>query len=73
MEKIIPLFAIASLDHSRYPSVKIRYLAIDPTLVKYKLLNLSGLLSSKDTRQQALELMSSTPPATENRVSNAQT
>ena len=30
MGKIIPLFAIASLDHNRYPGVKIRYLSGNP-------------------------------------------
>ena len=32
IERIIPLFAIASLDHKRYPGVKSRYLAGDTAL-----------------------------------------
>ena len=47
MESIFPLFAIASLDHDRYPGVKSRYLAGDATLVNCDLLKLSGLLSRK--------------------------
>ena len=72
MEKIIPLFAIASLDCDHYPGVKIRYLAGYPALVNCKLLDLRGLVSSKETIQQALGLLISTPPATANRVSDAQ-
>ena len=52
--------------------MKIRYLAGNPTLVDFNLLDLSGILSSKETRQQALRLLSSTPPVTVNRVPNAQ-
>ena len=44
--RIIPLFAIASLDHERYPGVKSHYLAGDTALVNCDLLQLSGLLSS---------------------------
>ena len=72
MEKIISLFTIASLDHEFCPKVKIRYLAGDPALFKCNLLDLSGLISSKETRQQALQLPSSTPLATANRMSDAQ-
>ena len=73
MEKIIPLFATSSLDHYHYPGVKIRYLVGEPTLVKFSLLDLIGMISIKETRQQALGLTIVTPPATENRVSNTQT
>ena len=72
MEKIIPLFSIEILDHACYPGVKSRYLAGKPALVNCNLLDLSSLISSKDTRQQALGLPSSTPPSTENHVSNSQ-
>ena len=54
IERIIPLFAIASLDHERYPGVKICYLAGDTAMVNCDLLQLSGLLSSEETRQRAL-------------------
>ena len=50
MDKMIPLFTIASLDHDRYPGVNIRYLAGDPALVNCNLLDLIGLISSKETR-----------------------
>ena len=70
--KIIPLFTIASLDCNRYPDAKIRHLAGDPTLVNCNLLDLSGLLSSKYTRQQYLGLPSLTPPSTVNHLSNSQ-
>ena len=73
MEKIIPLFDIASLYHDCYLGVKIRYLAGDPELVNYNILNLSDLLNRKDTRQQALGLPISTTTTTADRVSNAQT
>ena len=56
MKKIIPLFAIASLDYNCYPVVKIRYLEVNPALFNCNLLNLIVLLSSKDTRHQALVL-----------------
>ena len=51
IEHIIPLFAIASLDHERYPGVKSRYLTGDTALVNCDLLQLSGLLSSEEKRQ----------------------
>ena len=51
MERIIPLFAIASIDHNCYPCVKIFYLAGDVALVNCNLLDISGLLSSKETRK----------------------
>ena len=73
MDKIIPLFAIESLDHDRYPGVKSLYLAGNSALVNCNRLDLSGLLSSEETRQQALGLTRSTPPTTANRVSNTQT
>ena len=72
LEKMIPLFAIASLDHDWYPWVKSRYLADDPALVNCNLFNLTGLLSSEETRKQALGLLRSTPLSTANLISNAQ-
>ena len=44
IDRIIPLFAIASLDHERYPGVKSRYLVGDTALVNCDLLQLSRLL-----------------------------
>ena len=44
IDSIIPLFAIASLDHERYPGVKSRYLAGDTALVNCNLLQLSGFI-----------------------------
>ena len=73
MEQIIPLFAIAGLDHNQYPGVTIRYLASDPALVNCNLIGLSILITIKETSVQALVLPRSTPPATANRVSNTQT
>ena len=73
VDKIIPLFAVESLDHNCYPGVKNRYLLGDPAMVDCNLLDLRGLLSSEDKRQQYLGLTSSTPPSTENCVSNTQT
>ena len=72
MDKIIPLFSVTILDHYCYPGVKIRYLAGYPALIKCNPLDLIGLISIKETRQQALGLLISTPPATINRMSNAQ-
>ena len=46
IDRIIPLFAIASLDHERYTVVKIQYLAGDTALVNFDLLHISCLLSS---------------------------
>ena len=63
IERIIPLFAIASLYDERYPGVKSRYLVGDTALVNCDLLQLSGLLSSEETRQQALGI-SAIPPST---------
>ena len=51
IDRIIPLFAISSLDHKRHPGVKSLYLARDTTLVNCDLLHFSALLSSEDTRQ----------------------
>ena len=71
IDRIIPLFAILSLDHERYPVVKSRYLAGDTALVNCDLFQLSGLLSSKETRQRALGLTNIHPSTTiANRVSN---
>ena len=47
IDRIIPLFAITSLDHDQYPGVKSRYLAGDTTVVNCDLLQLSDLLSSE--------------------------
>ena len=71
IDRIIPLFAIASLDNERYPGVKSHYLAGDTALVNCDLLQLSGLLSSEETRQRALGT-NSVPPSTTsiNQVSN---
>ena len=66
IEHIIPLFSIASLDHDRYPGVKSCYLAGDAALVNCGLLELSGLLSSEDTRQCAL-VIPNAPPSTKSR------
>ena len=54
IDRIFLLFAIASLNHEIYPVVKIRYLVGDTVLVNCDLLQLSGLLSSEETRQRAL-------------------
>ena len=40
MDRIKPFFSIASLDHDRYPGVKICYLAGDAALVNCILLDL---------------------------------
>ena len=72
MEQIIPLFSIAGLDHNQYPGVTIRYLASDPALVNCNLLDISGLVYGKDTRQQSLILLSSTHMAMVNCVSDVQ-
>ena len=73
MDKIIPLFTIASLDHDRYPRVKSRYLVGNAALKNCNLLDLSVLLPSEETCQKDLGLTRSTPPATTNRVSNTPT
>ena len=54
IDRIIPLFEITSLDHKRYPGVKSRYLTGDTALVNCDLFQLSGLLSSEETRQRPL-------------------
>ena len=72
MDQIIPLFSIASLHHGRYPSMKSQCLAGYPTLINCNLQDLSGIPSREDNRQKALVIPISTPPATVNRVSNAQ-
>ena len=74
IERIIPLFAIASLDHDYYSVVSSRYLAGDSTLVNCNLLQLSSLLSREETRQHALEIPNAPPSYTiANRVSKKQT
>ena len=72
INSIIPLVAIASLNHERYPGVKSCYLMGDTDLVNCDLLQLSGLLSSEEKRQRNLGIHN-TPPSTNsaNRVSNA--
>ena len=50
MDRIIPLFAITSLDRHRYPGLKSRYLVGDVALVNCNLLEFSGLLSSEETQ-----------------------
>ena len=62
INRIIPLFAIASIDHDRYPGVKSCYLAGETALVNCELLQLIGLLSSEETRQRALGI-TATPPS----------
>ena len=49
MERIVPLFSISGLDHDHYPGVRSCYLAGDVVLVNCKLLDLSSLLSIKET------------------------
>ena len=71
MDQIISLFAIGILDHDLYPGVKSRYLEGNPALVNCNLLDLSGLLSSKENSQQSLGLQISTPTVTLKRVSDA--
>ena len=44
IDRIIPIFAIASLYHEIYPGVKSRYLVGYTALVNCDLLQLSGLL-----------------------------
>ena len=73
MDKITPIFAIASLDHDRYPAVKSCQLAGNAALLNCILLELTGLLSSKEIWQQASGITILTPPTTANRVSNTQT
>ena len=64
IDRIIPLFAIASLDHERYPGVKSRYLAGDTALVNCDLLQISGLLSSEEMIQCALGIPNLPPSPT---------
>ena len=71
IDHIIPLFGIASLDHESYLGVKSRYFAVDTALVNCDLLQLSGLLSSEETRQRALGIIAILPYTTSaNRVYN---
>ena len=52
--KIISLFAIASLTQNCYPGVNSRYLADNSTLVNFNLLDLISILFSEETRHKAL-------------------
>ena len=70
MNRIIPFFTIASLDHDRYPVLKSRYLTGDTALVNCNVLDLSSLLPRGETRQQVLGLLRLTPSTTADRVSN---
>ena len=74
IEHIISLCAIVSLDHDRYPGMKIPYLAGDATLVNCDLLQLSGLLTKEDTCKHALGIpCDPLYIAVANRVSNTPT
>ena len=64
IDRIIPLFAIASLEHDQYPVVRSRYLVGDTALVNCDLLQLSGLLSSEETRQRDLGILNAPPSNT---------
>ena len=64
MDKITPLFTIASLDHDPYPGIKSHHLAGDPSLVNCNLLGLSGLISSEDNLQQSPGLPTEVPRIT---------
>ena len=73
IDRIIPLFAIASLNHERYPGVKICYLAGHTAMVNYALLQISGIFSMEETRQRALGIPAIPLPTTSaNCVSNTQ-
>ena len=73
IDHIIPLFAIASIDHERYPVVKSRYLAGYTVLVNCDLLQPRGLLLIEETRQRALGIPAIPLSTTSvNRVSNTQ-
>ena len=61
IEGIIPIFSTVIIDHDRYPGVKSHYLAGDAVLVNCDLLQLSSLLSDKETRQHALGIPSAPP------------
>ena len=74
IDRIIPLFAIASLEHDQYPGVKSRYLARYTALLNCNLLQLSSLLSSEETRQRVLVIPNAPPSNTiANCVSNTPT
>ena len=74
MERIIPLFYIASLNHDCYSGVNICYLAGDTELVNCNLLEISGLLFRKETQKLTLGILSVPPSTTvSNRVSNTPT
>ena len=49
IERIIPFFAITTLDHNRYPGVKSCYLVGYAALVNCDLLKLSSLLYIKES------------------------
>ena len=70
IERVIPLSPIVSLDHDRYLGMNSCYLAGDAALVNCDLLELSDLLSSKETRQHALVIPSAPPYTT---IANRQT
>ena len=65
IDEITPLFKIAILDQNRYPGIKSRYLARYLELINCDLLGLSGIIYSKETRQQALGLPADVPRVTE--------
>ena len=74
MERIIPLFDIAILDHDRYPGVKSLYLVGYAALFNCDLLELINILSSEETLQRALGIFSAPPSTTvANHVSNTLT
>ena len=73
MEKLSHYLPLQAWIATATPRGTRRYLAGDPTLVNYNLIYLNGLLSIKETRHKALVFMRSTPPATVNRVHDAQT
>ena len=68
MDKIIPLFGIASLYNECCPGINSRYLAVDPSLVNCDLLDISGILSTEETHQQALGLPTEVPRVTAKRT-----
>ena len=71
IDRLILLFLIASLNHKGYPGVKSRYLVGDSALVNCDLRQLSGILSSEETKQRALGIPAISPSTTSaNRVSN---
>ena len=74
IESIISFFAIASLDHEDYTGVNSRYLAGEAALANCDLVQLSGILFSKETRQCTMGIPSALPSTTTaNHVSNTPT